>query len=267
MAVLTGSGSSRTYAPAANYNGPDSFTYKVTDRGDPDPCSGPAPACSAALDSYTRTVSITVNPVNDKPSASATPTSLTMDEDDSGTNVDVSGSDLETGATGLTFTITQAPAHGTLKQGVTALSTSSTFTGSPKTLTYKPDANFNGSDSFTFKVTDTGDPIGCSPVGVGCSAKLDSDAVTVPITVRPVNDKPIATDGSATLNEDASAVVDLGALVSDVETGDSALVYSIVSGPSHGGLTGAGQSKTYTPAAELQRAGQLHLQGDRSRRS
>ena len=45
-----------TYTPAANYNGPDSFTYKAND-GTPD--------CNVA------TVTITVTPVNDAPVAKA----------------------------------------------------------------------------------------------------------------------------------------------------------------------------------------------------
>jgi hypothetical protein len=52
--TLNGSGDSRTYTPATNYNGPDSFTYKAND---------------GALDSNVATVSITVDPVNDAPVA------------------------------------------------------------------------------------------------------------------------------------------------------------------------------------------------------
>ena len=38
---LSGGGQNWTYTPAASYNGPDSFTYRVTDRGDPDNCGTP----------------------------------------------------------------------------------------------------------------------------------------------------------------------------------------------------------------------------------
>ena len=51
--TLNGTGNSRTYTPAANYNGPDSFTFKAND---------------GTVDSNTATVSITVDAVNDAPS-------------------------------------------------------------------------------------------------------------------------------------------------------------------------------------------------------
>ena len=43
--------------------------------------------------------------------------------------------------TSLTYTLLSTPSHGTLF-------------GAAPTLTYTPDANYNGSDSFTFKVND-----------------------------------------------------------------------------------------------------------------
>src|SRR5438874_1214231 len=65
--TLTGSGSSRTYTPDANNNGTESLTYKVTDRGVPDNYGAPSTSCDAAKSSATKTISITVNPVNDHP--------------------------------------------------------------------------------------------------------------------------------------------------------------------------------------------------------
>ena len=48
--ILTGAAPNLTYTPAANYNGPDSFTY-----------------ADSQLVSNVATVSITVTPVNDAP--------------------------------------------------------------------------------------------------------------------------------------------------------------------------------------------------------
>ena len=52
--TLTGTGAARTYTPTNNYSGPDSFTYWVADG-----------SCTSAV----ATVSITVRPVNDAPTA------------------------------------------------------------------------------------------------------------------------------------------------------------------------------------------------------
>src|SRR5207237_1239908 len=135
----------------------------------------------------------------------------------------------------LTYTIVAGPAHGGL-------------TGSGGSRTYTPAANFNGSDSFTYKVTDRGAPDNCAGGPPSCDGALSSDTKTISITVNPVNDKPVATDGSATLNEDGSTSVDLSSLHSALPTSNANLTYTIVAGPAHGGLTGSGGSRTYTPA-------------------
>jgi len=180
-----------TYTPNADYNGADSFTFKVNDG------TGASNAESAPA-----TVSITINPVNDKPAAAATPNSLTINEDAPAQTITLSGTDVETAPANLVFTITQAPGKGVLKAGATTLTAGSTLTGSPTSITYTPNANANGSDSFKFKVTDTGDPTGCS--GAPCSPALDSDEVTVAIGIASVNDPPAGADKTVTTNEDTA---------------------------------------------------------------
>ncbi len=57
---LTGTGPIFTYTPDPGFSGPDSFSYQVTDRGDPDNCTPVGPACSAALSSTIESIAITV---------------------------------------------------------------------------------------------------------------------------------------------------------------------------------------------------------------
>src|SRR5205085_1376935 len=54
-------GTSVTYTPAADYNGPDSFTYTITDNGTTNGAADPKSA--------TATVNVTVTEVNDTPVA------------------------------------------------------------------------------------------------------------------------------------------------------------------------------------------------------
>jgi ribosomal protein S30 len=117
----------------------------------------------------------------------------------------------------LTYKIVAQPAHGTLS-------------GTPPKVTYTPKANYNGSDSFSFKAND---------------GKVDSNKATVSITVIHVNHPPVAKNKSVTTKEDTAKAITL--VATDVD-GDS-LTYTVVSGPSHGTLTGSGANRTYTPAA------------------
>ena len=57
-----------------------------------------------------------------------------MNEDGATQSVSVSGSDVETAAANLVFTVTQIPAHGTLKNGATTLAANDTFHGQPEEL-------------------------------------------------------------------------------------------------------------------------------------
>ena len=158
------------------------------------------------------TVSIMVNPVNDLPSAA---NQAVNTSEDTAAAITLSGSDSDGDALG--YVIVSGPAHGTLS-------------GTGSDLVYTPAANYHGDDSFTFTAND---------------GAADSSVATVTITVGAVNDLPVANSQSVTTNEDTAKAITLSG--SDVENGS--LSYVIVAGPAHGTLSGAGQNRVYTPAA------------------
>ena len=199
--TLSGAAPAVTYTPASNYNGFDSFSFVVRD--------------AFGTTSPAATVSINVTGSEDAPVGTTPDKSVNEDQ---ATAILLTGSDLDGDA--LTFAIVTAPAHGT-------------FTGTPPNLSYTPAANYNGPDSFAYTVSD---------------GTLTSSAITVQLTVKPVNDAPIAIDGTAETDEDVP--VDLTLQASDVDS--TALTYSVLSFPADGTLTGNGSGAlTYTPAPNV----------------
>ncbi|WP_108668104.1 tandem-95 repeat protein [Euzebya rosea] len=200
-----------TYTPNADFNGPDSFTFTVDDGTD---TSAPA------------TVDITVSNVNDPPTVDDA--SATTDEDVAVT-VNLVGDDIDGDA--LTFTVVSGPTNGT----VGAITPTGNETA---TVTYTPNGDYNGSDSFTVRAND---------------GALDSSSnATVTITVDAVDDPPTATAGSENVDEDDSVLITLAG--TDVDTAD--LAFALGTGPTNGTLgaisgSGVGQSATvtYTPNA------------------
>jgi hypothetical protein len=159
-----GSATTTTYTPDDDFNGADSLTFKVTDRGDPDTCAA-GPGCAASKTSRTATVSIVVTPVNDAPTA--TDGSLSTDQDTPATiDLGALASDLETSDANLSYEIVTPPAHGTATP-----------------TTYTPDRDFSGTDSFSYKVTDRGDPDNCGAGAPACDAAKTSQTKTVSIAV------------------------------------------------------------------------------------
>ncbi len=133
-----------TYTPNADFNGTDSFTYKVTNNG--------------AIE--TATVSITIDPVADVVNDSV---SVTEDIPQSGS---VATNDNFEGPT--TYALDTAPTNGLV-------------TVNPDgTFTYTPNADFNGTDSFTYKVTNNG-AIETATVSVTVSAVADVVADTLAV--------------------------------------------------------------------------------------
>lgn len=120
------------------------------------------------------------------PSVVAAAQSVTTDEDTS-TPITLSGS-TSTGSI-TSYDIVSAPANGNL-------------TGTAPDLTYTPDTDFSGNDSFTFTVTNDGGST--------------SSAATVSITVNGINDQPTATtDNITTTGNTSKTVAAPGVLAND----------------------------------------------------
>jgi uncharacterized repeat protein (TIGR03803 family)/VCBS repeat-containing protein len=173
-------------------------------------------ASDGSAESNDATVSITVGAANHPPVASNGSIGTTED-------TQATGQLQATDADGnpLTFIIVS---NGT--KGAAAITNVSTGA-----FTYTPNLNANGTDSFTFKTND---------------GTADSNTATVSITVTSVNDPPVVINQTASTAEDTAKPITLTA--SDVD-GD-ALTFSIVTGPSHGTLSGSAPNVTYTPATK-----------------
>src|SRR5207248_2627026 len=118
---------SLTYAPAANYNGGDSFTYKAND---------------GALNSNVATASLTITPANDAPPAANDSYTTAEETAPTADARRVRANDVDVDGDALTAALVAGPAHGTL-----------TFNANGS-FTYTPAANYNGADSFTYKARD-----------------------------------------------------------------------------------------------------------------
>jgi hypothetical protein len=138
--------------------------------------------------------------------------SVTLAEDTS-TSIVLSGLDPEGKA--LTYTVVSQPSKGSLS-------------GTAPNLTYTPRRDLSGSDSFTFRVSD----------GV-----KDSAVAAVNLTINEVNDVPVALGFSRESTNRAPVSIVLQG--SDVES--KVLIYSIVTGPNLGALSGQAPNLVYTP--------------------
>jgi uncharacterized repeat protein (TIGR01451 family) len=92
----------------------------------------------------------------------------------SNNSIVLTGSDAQTATVNLTYSVVANPLHGTLAAGA-----------GPQQRLYTPAVGFTGNDTFSFTVTDRGDPDGCGTPGPVCSSALSSAPATVTIQVNP----------------------------------------------------------------------------------
>ncbi|UWR25066.1 tandem-95 repeat protein [Sulfitobacter sp. S223] len=193
-----------TYTPNIGVTGEDSFTYTVEDGN------------GGTADTATVTVSILEAP-NQQPVA--VDDIVATDED---TSIIFNPADNDTDGNGDTVVVAAILTDPT--NGAAVLNTDGT-------VTYTPDADFNGTDTFEVSVVD----------GNGGS---DSGLVTV--NVAPVNDGPVASDDIASVSQDTAVIIDV--LSNDVDVDDDSLSISDVSQGAHGSVeVNANGTVTYTP--------------------
>jgi len=193
------------FNPAAEFSGGANFQLNAWDLGN---------TGSGGIKSYARAVLITVVPVDDSPIVAGE--SYSVDEDAVLTTVlgvndlldndsDVEGDALSVNTTPVTD----------VSDGVLALNANGTFT-------YTPDANFYGTDSFVYEVSD------------GNSTTQG----TATITVDPLDDMPVAVNDSYTTNEDGGGFLPMpGVLLNDIDVDADGLTAQLVTAPANGTFT------------------------------
>ena len=195
-----------TYTPPAGYVGTDSFTYRASD---------------GTLESNPATVTITVTPPGPGRGQRCLQhrrgTALTVHAPG------VLDGDSDPEDDPLSAALVSGPSHGTL-----TLNANGSFT-------YTPAADYDGTDSFTYRASD---------------GSLNSSPATVTITVTaPPNEAPVAAADSYITAEDITLTVNApGVLRNDRDPEGKPLSAVRVSGPSNGTLTlNANGSFTYRP--------------------
>src|ERR687891_447582 len=107
------------------------------------------------------------------------------------------------------------------------------------TVTYTPDPDFNGTDSFDYTISD----------GNG-----GTDTATVTVTVGAMNDPPVAADDAAATDEDTPVVIDVVANDTDSDGNLDPNSVAVTGGPFNGQATANGDGTvTYTPDPDFNR--------------
>ncbi len=188
-----------TISPTADWNGSETLTFTATDP------SG---------ESISQTVNFTVAPVADIVADKATVV------EDTPTIIKVLGNDtFEDDGKVVSLDINNGPANGTVSVNPDG------------SVTYTPNDNYVGKDTFTYVVTSGG----------------VSESTTVEVNVTPVNDAPVAKDDIATTQEDTAVTIDVLPNDSDVD-GDKLSIQSASVPEAQGKVEIVDGKLVFTPA-------------------
>ncbi|WMN84273.1 tandem-95 repeat protein [Vibrio parahaemolyticus] len=188
-----------TISPTADWNGSETLTFTATD---------------SSGESISQTVNFTVAPVADIVADKATVV------EDTPTIIKVLGNDtFEGDDQEVSLDTNNGPANGTVSVNPDG------------SVTYTPNDNYHGTDSFTYIVTSGG----------------VSESTTVSVDVTPVNDAPVAKDDIATTQEDTVVTIDV--LPNDTDVDGDKLSVESASVPKEQGTVEVVNGKlVFTPA-------------------
>jgi murein DD-endopeptidase MepM/ murein hydrolase activator NlpD len=198
--TLSGVAPNLTYTPDPGYSGTDDLLFTVND--------GIFDSTVAQIE-----IAVGVSTPNNPPEAAS---DASATDEDNAVVIAVLVNDGDPDGDSLSVVSVTQGANGT------------TAINANDTVTYTPDADFNGNDGFDYTISD---------------GKGGVDTASVAVAVAAVNDAPVA-DGQS-VNTNKNTAVDIILTGSDVD-GDP-LTFSVLSGPSNGTLSGTGESRTYTP--------------------
>ena len=187
-----------TYTPNADFNGTDTFTYTNEDGN-------------------TETVTVTVDPIADETVLVAD--AATTNEDTPLLSMLLAMIQTWIGEVSPVETVTQG------SNGTVAINDDGT-------VTYTPNADFNGTDTFTY-------------------TNEDGNTETVTVTVDPIADDTVLVADAATTNEDTPVTIDVVANDTDVDNGAVSPVETVTNGANGTVAINDDGTVTYTPNADF----------------
>ena len=226
--TIAAGGKSILYTPDPTYVGSETFVYTIQDNGNP-------------AKTATATVTVDVAPAT-RPFAVAN--RFTVVEDTTNNVFNVLANDLvNSGETALLVGINSNPTNGTA-----TINTNNTATTSDDTIVYTPNANFFGTDVFTYAMNET-NGTGANSIG------------TVTVTVNNVNDIPVLVNDPGVgvviaTEENAALTIPFATLTANDSPGpnetDSLTITSVAAvTPNAGTVAINGTNVVYTPAANF----------------
>jgi LPXTG-motif cell wall-anchored protein len=208
--VVVNGNTTITYTPDPDWSGIDTFTYQVCDNGG-------IPLCDTA------TVTITVTPQNDPPTAGDDTDTTLQDTPLVVPAPGVLTNDTDPEGDPLTVTSNTDPTNG------------SVTVNADGSYTYTPNPGYAGPDQFTYTITDA-------------NGGTDTATVTILVAGSGGNNAPVANGDGTTTDQETPVVIDV--LVNDTDPDGDVLTVISTTAPANGTtVINANGTVTYAPAA------------------